>query len=181
MGRSKLFYAVGEYTDDVKYCKRKGLRPHKTIMKSLDGKQFPVVLEYTNGNDIYVSLTADQCYSGYAVTLMRLPALPFEDLLFVALTTNRVEDRAGALGIILKNHKAAFEQYLLTVKQNELLDTLHKKQIALVATYVYGFISENTSYIRDMGKILSMCEELKTKYANMLPRFKWVRLFRYGV
>ncbi len=181
MGKSELFYAVGECLDDAKYFKRKGLQPNKTVMKSLDGKPFPVVLEYTNGSDIYVSLAADKCYSGYVVTLMRLPELPFDELLHVALTATRIEDRAGSLGMILKNHEAAFEQYLLAIKQNEHLDAIHKKQIAVVTTFVCEFIQENTSYIRDMKKILSLCEELKSKYANVLPQSKWIRLFRYGI
>ena len=181
MGKSELFYAIGEYTDDARYFKRKGLQPYKIAMKSLDGKPFPVVLEYTNGKDIYVSLEADKCYSGYVVTLMRLPKLSFDELLSVALTANRIEDRAGSLGIILKNHEDRFEQYLLAIKQNEYLDTIHKKQIAVVTTFVCEFIQKNTSYIRDMEKILSLCAELKSKYANVLPQSKWVRLFLYGI
>lgn len=181
MGKSELFYAVGEYIDDAKYCKSKGLRPHKTIMKSFEGKPFSVVVEYAKGDNIYVSLTESKCYSGYTVTLMRLPELPFEELLSVALTAKRIEDRAGALGMILKKHEVAFEKYLLTVKQNENLDSVQKKQIALVTTFVYDNIRENTSYIWDMEKILSLCDELKTKYADTLPRSKWVRLFRHGI
>ncbi len=181
MGKSELFYAVGEYTDDSKYCKSKGLKPHKTVMKSLDGKPFPVVTEYSKDGDIYAALEADMCYSGYVVTLMRLPELPFEELLSVALTAKRIEDRAGALGIILKKYASAFTQYLQMTKQNRNLNPVQKKQIALVATFIYDFIRENTSYVREMEDILLLCKELKTKYADMLPRSKWVRLFRYGI
>ena len=181
MGRPELFYTCGEYEDDVKYCKRKGLKPHRTIMKTLDGKPFTVVEEYSKGGNIYVSFEAEKCYSGYAVTLMRLPELPFEELLAVALTSKRVEDRAGALGIILKKHEAAFKQYLLTIKQNTTLNIAQKRQIAAVSMFIYDFIRENTSYIQNMDEILSLSKELKTKYADTLPRLKWVRLLRYGV
>lgn len=181
MGKSELFYAVGEYTDDAKYCKSNGLKPHKTVMKSLDRKPFPVVIEYSKDGNIYASLGADKCYSGYMVTLMRLPELPFEELLSVALTAKRIEDRAGALGIILKKYASAFAQYLLMIKQKGNLNPVQKKQIALVTTFIYDFIREKSSYIQEMEDVLSLCKELKTKYADMLPRFKWVRLFRYGV
>ena len=181
MKKAELFYAVGDYMDEAKYCKRKGLIPHKTIMKTLDGKPFPVVEEYTKDGNIYVSLEADRCYSGYTVTWMRLPELPFEELLAVALTTGRIEDRAGSLGILLKKHASAFTEYLRAVQQNGNLDPVQRKQIAVVTAFICDFIRENTSYIQALEDILSICEELKTKYADALPCCKWVRLFRYGI
>lgn len=32
MGKSELFYGIGEYTDDTQFCKRKGLKPYKTLV-----------------------------------------------------------------------------------------------------------------------------------------------------
>lgn len=181
MNSAELFYVIGEYVDDEKYCRRKGLHPHRTIEKTLDGKLRPVVVEYTKGNEIYVALSAGQCYSGYAVTLMKLPELPFEELLHVALSAKRVADRAGALGIILKKYETAFEQYLLGVSQSTHLNSEQEKKIAVVATFICDFIRENTSFIWDMQKILFLCEELKARYSNALPKSKWIRLFRYGI
>ena len=180
MGKAALFYAVGEYVDDAKYCKRKGLMPHKTIMKSLDGNPFPVVVEYAKEGKIYAALEAGDCYCGYSVMLMQLPELPFTELLSVALTAKRIDDRAGALGIILKKHEAAFLQYLLAVRESEDRNPTQKKQIALVTAFVYDFIRENSGYVQKMEDILSLCKALKTQYADSLPRCRWVRLFRYG-
>lgn len=181
MAKAELFYVIGEYTNDDKYCKSKGLKPHKTVIKSLDKKPFLVVKEYSKNGTIYASLEADECYSGYVVTLMRLPELPFEELLSVAMTAKRIEDRAGALGIILKKYSSAFTQYLLMIKRSENLNPAQKKQIALVTTFIYDFIWKNSFYIQGMEDVLSLCKELKTKYADSLPHSRWVRLFRYGV
>ena len=181
MGKCELFYAVAEHTDDAKYCKRKGLTPYNTDLKVLDKKPFRVVKAYAKDGNIYAVFGADKCYSGYMVTLMRLPELSFDDLLSVALTTKRIEDRAGALGIILKKYEDDFAQYLLTVKQSSNTNRVQEKQIALIAFFIDDFIRENSIYVQRMENILLICRELKTKHADVLPRSKWIRSFRYGV
>ena len=77
MFKPRLFYAIGEYVDDIAYCKRKGFKPHKKVIKQLDGMPIDVVTQYQKGEYIYEVLACDQCYSGYMLTLMRLPKLQF--------------------------------------------------------------------------------------------------------
>jgi hypothetical protein len=181
LNKAELFYTIDEYTDTTKYCRSKGLRPYKIIEKTLDSKPLPVAVEYIKGNSIYVALSMSQCYSGYSITLMKLPELPFETLLNVSLSTKRAADRAGALGIILKKYTVAFEKFLCDAAHNEHWDLEKKRQLALVATFICDYIRENTSYIWHMNKTLQLCEEIKSKYSNVLPRSKWIRLFRYGI
>jgi hypothetical protein len=79
MSKSLLFYVIDEHTDDVKYCKRRGLRPYKTKMKTLDNNPFEQVVQYIKDVFIYDVLECDQFYSDYMIILMRLPKLLYEE------------------------------------------------------------------------------------------------------
>lgn len=121
MRKPLSFYVISERTDHVKYCKRKGLIPYKFIDKSLDGQILNYVTQYVYKGYIYNALGYDQCYSGYMLTLMRLPQLSYEELLNTALRSRKYAERAGATGMILKDYPKEFEKFLLSIKLNNNL------------------------------------------------------------
>lgn len=160
MSKPLLFYAIGEYISVSDYCKRKGLKSYKTIEKTLDGEPFPVVIQYTKNGYIYDVLEYNQCYSGYAVVLMRCPKLSYEELLNVALESKNMDERVGAIGLILKDHPVLFEKFLLSVNM-EGINKKKKKQIKRLVSFIYDFARVNSNNVRKMENINALCEKLK--------------------
>lgn len=160
MGVPLLFYVIDEHTDDVKYSKKKGMVPYKLENKTLDNQIYKSVIQYSYKDYIYDVLEANQCYSGYMVTLMRLPKLSYKELLGTALTSKKYEERAGAIGIILKDYPIEFERYLSSIKNMDFNNLTEKSSIKRMAKMINDFIRENTSYVWPLEKILSLCEDL---------------------
>lgn len=158
MSKPLLFYTIDEFTDADRYCKRKGLTPFKFEDRELDGHTFKSVIQYTKDGFIYDVLEADQCYSGYTITLMRSPKLSYENLLHIALTSRHLAERAGAIGTILKEHPDQFQNYLLALR-NENNAWREDKRIRRMVIFV-NEIKNYTSYVLRAGKILQLCEEL---------------------
>ena len=170
MGKPLLFYVIDEHTDEIKYCKKNGLLPYKFEDKvcycsdpSIDNQIIKKVIQYAYKDYIYDALDLSQCYSGYVVTLMRLPKLSYEELLETALTSKKNEERAGSIGMILKDYPFEFEKYLLSVKNMDFNALEEKKDIKRVVDFINDFIRQNTSYVWSLEKILSLCEELKLR------------------
>ena len=159
--RNQLFYTINDRTDDSKYLKRKGFIPYQVVTRTLDGNPFDTVVKYQNNGFIYEVLDPSQCYSGYMITLMKLPKLSYEELLKVALDSCHVEERAGAVGIILKEHPEEFEKFLEQVKNVERFDEKFKKKIRRLLSFVCDFIGPFTSFAQRFPKIMSTCEEIK--------------------
>lgn len=155
-----LFYTIDEHTDVEQYCKRKGFKEYKQITKTLDGKPFPVVTQYVKHGYIYDVLGYDGCYSGYMVTLARLPQLSCSDLLSVALASKSKEERAGATGMLLKEYPKEFATYLSDVCKKTILDKREKKHIIRLAKFIIDFVWANTSYVDDLECVLSLCQKL---------------------
>ena len=160
MFKPLLFYTIGEYADVDQYCRRKGFKPHRKVMKTLDGQPFPVVTQYTKGGYVYDVLGYDGCYSGYMATLMRLPQLSYNDLLSVALTSCSSDERAGAIGMILKDHPKEFESYLAAISAKPILDKREIRQIIRLAKFISDFVQANTSYVDDLKRVMSLCREI---------------------
>ena len=160
MHKALLFYTIGEYTSVERYCKRKGLKPFKTIMKTLDNQPFPVVTQYSKGEYIYDVLGYQDCYSGYMVTLMRLPQLSYQELLNVALTSRNPDERAGATGMLLKDHPREFENFLLMVSEKDSAGKQEKSQILRLTNFILDFVCAYTSYVQDMGTVITLCQKI---------------------
>lgn len=156
-----LFYTIDDCTDDKKYCKRKGLKPHKTVMKRLDDRPFEVVVQYSKGGYVYDVLEWDQCYSGYMITLMRLPELSFDELLHVALFSNNRDERAGAIGMLLKNYSTEYECYLRSVKERGFSNQSEKKKLVRMVKYIHDVVKNYNSCVRELNGVLELCRELK--------------------
>lgn len=160
MSKPLLFYTIDERTDICSYCKRKGLRPYKVENKVLDNCLLEQVIQYVKGDFLYEVLDCDQCYSGYMVTLMRLPKLSYEELLNVALTSKYLDERAGAIGTILKDYPNQFEDYLLVLSEVSITSSCENKHIKRMITFINNFIKENTSYVWRLDRILLFCEKI---------------------
>jgi len=164
MFKPLLFYTISDCVDDVEYCKSKRLKPHKTEKNMLDGLPIEVVVQYSKCGYIYDVLESEQCYSGYPITLMRLPKLSFDDLLIVAITSKHHEERAGAVGVILKDYSTEFEKYLLQL-ENDLENIRcrrEKKKIARMVSYICHDVPNYTSYVWERKSILFLCKRIKT-------------------
>lgn len=158
MSKPLLFYTIDEFTDADRYCKRKGLTPFKFEYRELDGHTFKSVIQYTKDGFIYDVLEADQCYSGYTITLMRSPKLSYENLLHIALTSRHLAERAGAIGIILKDYPLQFQDFLHAIGQKDSTVLYKNKHIERMIAFIHNDIRMHTSYVCHLKKILSFCE-----------------------
>lgn len=155
-----LFYTVGEYIGVSDFCKRKGLKALKTITKSLDGFPFEVAVQYSSGKYAYEVLDCSECYSGFMTTLMRLPKLTYEQLLEVALTSKSFDEKAGAVGIILKDHSGEFKYFLSSFVENLGADTSDTARVKEVAVLITEFIKERNDRVCKMVDILLLCNNI---------------------
>ena len=161
MSKSLLFYVIPEWTDTRKYCKRKKLKPHKSVIKTLDDYQFEDVTQYSKDGYIYYVLEYDNCPNGFMQTIMRLPQLPYEELLDVALTSKNYGERYGAIGIILKYHPSEFEQYLSSVNVECIKKRKEQIQLKRMVAFINSFAKTNSGYVRSLENILSLCEKIE--------------------
>ena len=143
MSRHLLFYTIDERTDVAKYCKRKGLKPDKVEKKTLDNKLFEDIVQYSKDGSRYIVLDEKQCYSGYMLTLMKLPILSYEELLNVALSSKKYDERAGAIGIILKCYAPKFEEYLLETSNNLPDNLLERKKFKKMVHFINQMKQQN--------------------------------------
>ena len=158
MSKPLLFYTIDEFTDADRYCKRKGLTPFKFEYRELDGHPFKCTIQYKKNNFIYDVLEENQCYSGYTITLMRLPKLSYEKLLHIALTSKHLSERAGAIGIILKDYPLQFQDFLRAIGQKDSTGLYKNKHIERMIAFIHNDIRMHTSYVCHLKKILSFCE-----------------------
>lgn len=161
MSKALFFYTIDEFQDELKYYKRKGLKPYKYKQRTLNGQPFDVVAtQYKKDNYIYDVLEWDQCYSGYMLTLMRLPQLSYEELLEVALKSKYHDERAGAIGVILKDYPNQFQRYLLALSEIDINSLREHKRIKRMIIFINEFIKKNNSYVHHLDRILALCEKI---------------------
>ena len=170
MGKPLLFYVIDERTDSAKYCKNKRMKPYKfedltcyCSDPAIDNYVYKNAIQYSYKGHIYDVLSSKQCYSGYEATLMRLPKLSYEELINTALESKKIDEIAGAIGMILKDYSVEFEQYLSSIKNMDFNNLSEKNSIKRMVTMINDFIRKNTSYVWPLEKILSLCEELQLK------------------
>lgn len=158
---SLLFYVIDEHTDDIKYCTKKGMVPHSYDNYILDGHSYMKITQYLYKGHIYDVLEAGQCYSGFMVTLMKLPKLSYKELLNIALYSKKKGERLGAIGVILKDHPVDFENFLLTSREMDIDVLRRDKSIINVIRIINGFIKISSSYVWQLKNILKLCEEIE--------------------
>lgn len=162
MNKPLLFYTINEFTDDVKYCERMGMKPYKTVDKVLDHHTFQSTVEYSYRGYIYEVLDSTQCYSDAMVVLMRLPKLTYEDLLDTAINSKHRDERIGALGVILKDHPKEFRQSLESMIETYPSKHQNQKNISRMSTCVDDLITDS-QYIEQLETIRDLCVKLETK------------------
>ena len=160
MSKALLFYGISEFTNEERFCKKRGLKPYETEIKILDDEPLEWIVRYVKDGFIYDVMECDQCYSGFMITLVRLPHLSFEELLSTALITKNFDERAGAIGMILKKYPSEFEKYLVSIKERINSDLPNKKRIIRIIKLINNFIVENTSYVWHLERILDLCKKL---------------------
>ena len=92
---------------------------------------------------------------------MRLPKMTYDELLNVALHTKSKSERAGAIGIILKDYPKKFEQYLLSVEDDRMNSRDNTSGIRRIAILIDDDIRHSTSYVYPLENILRLCENLR--------------------
>lgn len=135
----QLFYVFDEHTDVVRECAKEGLTP--------SGDSY--FGGYVKGDTQYVLLSPHECYSGWAVTLMALPCLEYEDLVKVVESSKVYDEIVGSIGILLKRHMTKFVNYL-SANQN--------KRIKKVKRIILSDIVENSTYISKMLDLIEVCK-----------------------
>ena len=160
MGKPLLFYLIDEHTDDIKYCEQKGMVPCKFADKELDGKPYKSAIQYIYKGYIYDVLESGQCYSGYMLTLMRLPQPSYEQLLNVLLNSKHYEERVGATGVILKHYPKEFERSLTSIINAGTEQSKNRKGIKRMAKCVYNIINDSC-YIKQFESIMNLCKEIE--------------------
>lgn len=164
MKKAQMFYAINEWTNSEHYVRKNGLKPYKTHVWDPSGSQpITIVDQYIRDGQIYDVLEGDRCYSGFMVTLARLPLPDHEELLDLALRTPHEEERGGALGILLKNYPEEFLKYLALVNKEEIVPVSRQKEIGRIAAYVLDDIKPHTN-VGGMDEIFYLCRILKCKY-----------------
>ena len=131
----QLFYVFDEHTDVVRECLKKGLKPCGNTC--FDG--------YVVGDTKYILVSPNDCYSGWAVTLMALPCLGYDDLIKLIETSKVYDEIVGSIGVLLKNHKGKFVDYL-SENQNKKIKKVILRDIV-----------ENSTYVSRMQDLIEVC------------------------
>lgn len=162
MKKSLHFYVIDERTDNIEYCRSRGLIPYKfkELKCEPDNNAIKTVVQYAVNGYVYDVLEGDQCYTKeYMVTLMRLPKLSYAELLNDALYSEYSEERTGATGIILKEHPKEFEKTLISITNSATVSLANKRSVKRMARYVYELINDSC-YVRQLENIRDICKEL---------------------
>lgn len=162
MKKSLHFYVIDERTDNIEYCRSRGLIPYKfkELKCALDDNVIKTVVQYAGNGYVYDVLEGDRCYTKeYMVTLMRLPKLSYAELLNDALYSEYSEERTGATGIILKEHPKEFEKTLISITNSATVSLANKRSVKRMARYVYELINDSC-YVRQLENIRDICKEL---------------------
>ncbi len=165
VNKALLFYVIDEHTNLEKYCKIKRLIPYKTEIKMLDGKPFEQVIQYVKDGYLYDVLESNECYSGYMLTLVRKPSLSYEALLDVALSSRKYDERAGAIGIILKEYPEKFEKYITIILEDMDKKLRAKRNQVRMIRYINHVIKENTGYVWEHESLLALCQKIEQEYS----------------
>lgn len=162
MKKSLHFYVIDERTDNIEYCRSRGLIPYKfkELKCALDDNVIKTVVQYAGNGYVYDVLEGDQCYTKeYMVTLMRLPKLSYGELLNDALYSKYSEERIGATGIILKEYPKEFEKTLISITNSATVSLANKRGVRRMARYVYELINDSC-YVSQLENIRDICKEL---------------------
>lgn len=162
MKESLLFYVVDEHTDCTKFCKRKGMKPYSFEKRICmpDNIMIEFVTQYSYNGYIYDVLNGMECYTDFEVTLVRIPNLSFEELLNVALFSKYLDERVGAMGMILKNNSIDFKRYLLAINNSDIEISGMERNLKQMLSYIDERLRSYRGHIKDFDIILELCEEL---------------------
>lgn len=134
----QLFYVFDEHTNVVKECLREGLIP-------CDESNF---YAYIKEGTKYILVSPHECYSGWAVTLMALPCLGYDDLIKVIESSKVYDEIIGSIGMLLNKYTDEFVDYL---SNNQNKKTKKIKKIIL------SDIVENSTYVSKMTHLIEVC------------------------
>lgn len=158
MSKSLLFYTLDEWTDIEHYCKRRRIKPYRWENKSLDDYDFKVVTQYIKNGFVYDVLDWDKCYSGHEITLMKLPKLSYEELMSVALNSKHSDERAGAVGMILKEYSDKFEELLLKCIEAKETVSGKEKQLTRMVKFINEHVRKSISHMQSLDRTMLLCE-----------------------
>lgn len=134
----QLFYVFDEHTNVGRECLKEGLIPCNN--PRFDG--------YVCGDSEYILVSPNDCYSGWAVTLMALPCLEYDDLIKVVESSKIYDEIVGSVGVLLRKYKNKFVDYL-SENQN--------KRIKRIKKIILSDIVENSTYVSKMWDLIEVC------------------------
>ena len=143
----QAFYVFDEHTDVARECQKIGLEPYGYDF------EYPYISEdskYILEDTKYIVVSPYECYSGWAVTLMALPCLHYDELIALLETTKIYDEIVGCIGILLKNYAESFMDYLTKVQNKR-----SKKIKRIILHDIVG----NSSYVAEMDQLIRICRQ----------------------
>ena len=135
----QLFYVFDEHTDVLKECKKAGLKP--------SGEQF--VTGYVFDDTKFILLSPHECYSGFAITIMALPCMNYENLIKVIESSTIEDEIVGSIGILLKKYTEKFTDYLSKTQT---------RRIKKIKNIILKHIVDNSPYVSKMERLIEVCK-----------------------
>lgn len=137
----QLFYVFDEHTNFVSECIKLGMKPIKG---------YPFVEEFDSDGVIYKTLSVNECYSGWEITVMALPYMSYCQLIKTIQESKIYDEIVGCLGILLKDHLQEFMKYLSECSKSD-------KKIIKIKKIISKELASRSSYVSSMTKLLEMC------------------------
>lgn len=117
-------------------------------MKPLKG--FPFVEEFDFDGVIYKTLSINECYSGWEITVMALPYMNYYQLIDTLRTSKIYDEIVGCLGILLKEHLSNFVEYLTKYPKSD-------RKIRKIKRIILKELACRSIYVASMTELLELC------------------------
>lgn len=139
--KRQLFYVFDEHTDFVSECVKLGMRPIKG---------FPFVELFDFGGVIYKTLSVQECYSGWEITVMALPYMDYSQLICTLQVSKIYDEIVGCLGILLKEYSNDFLKYLTNCSKSD-------KRMKKIKKVILKELACRSRYVASMTDLLEIC------------------------
>ena len=141
--KKRAFFVFDEHTDYVKECIKIGMKPIK-------GHTY--VEEFVYSGTKYKTLSMNDCYSGWTITIMALPKPTYIELIRIVLKSNCYDEFVGGLGILLKEYPQEFKRFLEKSSNKN-------KRIRKIKKTILNEISIRIPQVLVMSDLLLICSQ----------------------
>lgn len=149
--KKRVFYVFSEHADYIKECEKIGMKVAED-----QPKDYPYIKRFIFGDTKYEVLFRSECLSGWEITVMALPEMPYSELLQLVQNSWFYDEIVGGIGIILKRHLDEFILFLGS-------ETTNNKRIRKIKKLIKNEISERDPRVKDMKELLQLCGKTNAK------------------